>query len=207
MRQEAADEDGGIRLNIPVGMPTARGALKALVNLWEQQRAAGQNTNEHPGKSLIVKTVMDNYERRLVAAKVTASLDRAANCPLRDVYSVDKFVEMMAKLWRPVTDPRFRILQTTNISTRMSLALRHQMCLRDQDIRDLDLSDCFSVSVRKSVFGHVKAIFGLVFSLKTGKTVTAGTTQFSVALRHKEYARCAVGAFAFHLFQRFHVRK
>jgi len=188
-------------------MATARGVLKALVNLWEQQRASGKNSFEHPGKSLVVKSVMDRYERKLVAAKVTASLDRGANCPLRDVYSIQQFVEMMARLWRPVKEKGFKILESSNISTRMSLALRHQMCLRDQDIRDLDLADCFSVRVRarKGLRGVAKSVLGLVFSFKTGKSVTAGATQFSIALRHKEFARCAVGAFAFHLFQRFHV--
>jgi len=119
-----------------------------------------------------------------VAAKVTTSLDCAANCPLRDVYSVEKYVEMMAKLWRPIVNKKYKILNVSNISTCMSLALWHQMCLRDQDVRELDLEDCFSVRVQKSSCGVLKPIFGLVFSLKTGKTVTAGTTQFSVALHH-----------------------
>ena len=186
-------------------MPTVRGVVKALVSEWEKQRAQGFNKYEHPGRSLIVKTIMAQYERRLIQVKITASLDRAANCPLRDVYSVDKYVEMMAKLWRPVINKKYRALRDTHIATRMSIALRHQMVLRDQDVRDLDLADCFSVSVHKSVRGVLSPIFGLVFSYRTGKSVTGGTTQFAVALRHREYARCAVGAFAFHLFERFHV--
>jgi hypothetical protein len=205
VRKEGVDEDGGMRLDLPIGMATVRGVVKALNSRWLTQRAEGWNLNEKPGKSLIVKTIVDQYERRLVSEKVTSSLDRAANCPLRDAYSPEKFVEMMARLWRPIRNVNYKILRDTNISTRMSLALRHQMCLRDQDVRDLDLADCFSVRVRKAVRGVIKPLFGLVFSLKTGKTVTAGTTQFAVALRHKEYVRCAVGAFAFHLFQRFHV--
>lgn len=142
-----------------------------------------------------------------MAAKVTASLDHAANCPLRDVYLVKKYVEMMAKLWHPIVNKKYTILCVSNISTCMSLALQYQMCLCDQDIRELDLADCFLVHVQKSSHGVLKSIFGLVFSLKTGKTITAGTTQFSVALHHQEYAQCAVGAFAFHLFDHFHVSK
>jgi len=37
VHQEAADNDNGIRLDIPIGMATAQGVLKALVSQWEQQ--------------------------------------------------------------------------------------------------------------------------------------------------------------------------
>jgi hypothetical protein len=201
--REIPDTDGSIRLELPVGIRTIEAVLKSMVNEWKYQKASGESFEENPNRSLVVKALKAKYHRRLVTLKLSSSLDRGVSCPLRDVYSVEKYAEMMSKLW---LDDQHNDLKGVNISTRMSLSLRHQMCLRDQDIRNLDLADCFSVQIERQQKGVVKRYLGLVFSLKTGKTVATGTTQFAVAMRHKEFARCCVGAFAFHLFERFHVK-
>lgn len=199
------DKDNKIRLDLPVGMPTVRGALKALVDEWKQQKASGRTKSDHPKDSQMVKTFIDQYERRLVSEKINTSQDRGANCALRDGYSTDKFVEMMAILWRPVTDKRYSILKDACISTRMSLAMRHQMCARDEDIRNSDLCDAFTLRIRKPRQYDNKQQIALILSLTRGKSVSTGTSQYAIALRHREFARCAVGAFAFHMFERIHV--
>jgi hypothetical protein len=177
--------------------------MKALVHEWTHQRAAGGNHFEKPRDSPRVVDAIAAYYRRLVVDKVSPTLDRGAYCPLRDGYSLDEFLKLMAMLWKgeyPNWNKRM-----TYIRDRAAINLRHQMLLRDEDLRHLDLADCFSERVVTPIYGTTKAINGLTFCLSRGKTLADFEKNYSLVLRHKEYLRCGVGAFAFYLFERFHV--
>jgi len=80
------------------------------------------------------------------------------------------------------------------------------MLLRDEDIRNLAISDVFCTLRRHTVPGSTQAL-GLVFSLRKGKTNQTGENMYATAFRHKNFLRCTVAAFAFYMFERFQVRK
>jgi hypothetical protein len=91
-----------------------------------------------------------------------------------------------------------------HIRERFCMTARHHMVLRDEDIRNLKLSDTFCIQQRHNTHGSQLAT-GLVFAISRGKTNKHRVRLFATAFRHKDFLRCAVGAFAFYMFERFHV--
>ena len=65
------------------------------------------------------------------------------------------------------------------------------MLLRDEDIRNANLSDIFSLLHRHSAPGSGSA-FRLVFCLPRGKTNKKGENMYATAFRHNIH-RCTVG--------------
>ncbi|KAG0010297.1 hypothetical protein BGZ82_003515, partial [Podila clonocystis] len=83
------------------------------------------------------------------------------------------------------------------------MTARHHMVLRDEDIRNLKLSDTFCIQQKHNAHGSQLAT-GLVFAISRGKTNKHRVRLFATAFRHKDFLRCTVGAFAFYMFERFH---
>lgn len=142
------------------------------------------------------------YNRKLVVDRSVPTLDRGSFCSLRDGYEIPQFNLMMAQLWRG-TYPNW-YLYNTHMRDRLSISWRHHLLLRDEDIRNLDVSDCFCEVVDYQLYGTSVPIRGLAICLRGGK-VRADKSEFSLALRHNDFGRCPVGAFAFYMFERFHV--
>jgi hypothetical protein len=88
----------------------------------------------------------------------------------------------------------------TSMRDLFSLSSRHQMLLRDQDIRNLRFSDCFHSTIQQRLAGGKQQAVGVVFCLTEGKNVEPGELRYSCAIRHANPHRCAVSAFAFHLY-------
>lgn len=80
----------------------------------------------------------------------------------------------------------------------------HHMVLRDEDIRNLKLSDTFCIQQKHNTHGSQLAT-GLVFAILHGKTNKQRVRLFATAFRHKDFLQCTVGAFAFYMFEWFHV--
>jgi hypothetical protein len=92
------------------------------------------------------------------------------------------------------------------IREHFSLAVRHSMLLRDEDLRRLNLADMFGYQLPKGV-GEVQTATLLTFSMKQGKTNQNHCQEYGCAIRHYDVRRCSVGALAFYLFDRFQVMK
>ncbi|KAG2224882.1 hypothetical protein INT45_010831 [Circinella minor] len=72
---------------------------------------------------------------------VVTNADRAAHCVIRDLCKPGDLIQMMKKLW---------LLSSKNSLQEMfSIAAHHHMLLRDQDIRNLNFSDCFCMVIPK----------------------------------------------------------
>lgn len=98
------------------------------------------------------------------------------------------------------------ITRFPHIRERLCILARHHMLLRDEDIRNLNLSDVFATLNRKNAHGSIWAC-GLTFCLRRGKTNKKGTMLYATTFRHKDFRRCTVGAFAFYMLERFMVCK
>lgn len=92
-----------------------------------------------------------------------------------------------------------------NVRDRASFSLRHQMFLPDDYLRHIDLMNCFADMHTIMSSGDPVNVIGLSFCLQRGRGFLGASTEISVALRHKDYRRCAVGSLALYLFSRFHV--
>lgn len=77
------------------------------------------------------------------------------------------------------------------------------MLLRDQDLRNLNYSDCFSTIISRTQHRGVQQSVTLLFSLDKGKTLKDGDVRFACAIRHYNLSRCPVSASAFYLFSKF----
>lgn len=93
-----------------------------------------------------------------------------------------------------------------NVRDRASFSLRHHMFLPDDYIRHIDLMNCFADMYTITSSRDPVNVIGLSFCLQRGRGFLGAGTEISVALRHKDYRRCAVGSLALYLFSRFHVR-
>lgn len=98
------------------------------------------------------------------------------------------------------------ITRFPHIRERLCILARHHMLLRDEDIRNLNLSDVFATLDRKNAHGSTWAC-GLTFCLRRGKTKKKGAMLYATTFRHKDFRRCTVGAFAFYMLERFIVCK
>ncbi|KAG0279940.1 hypothetical protein BGZ95_011843 [Linnemannia exigua] len=155
----------------------AREEQKAMVQKFQEELKATAKVHSYPKprEAKLVMAATTLYNRRLVAVP---DLDRSSYCALRDGYEVEQFTQMMLQLWRgdfPVWHKR-----KTYTRDRLSINWRHHMLLRDEDHHGASV--------------HVR---GLVICLRGGKTRSDLNSQYSVALRHNNFARCPVGAFDF----------
>lgn len=106
---------------------------------------------------------------------------------------------------------------------RATIAVERQILQDDDDIAELDLIDCYTehftfhdsgtsrvpalaICVRSEDIDRVAAfpVHNMPFSVDSAP-FSEDNTPFSIALRHKDHHSCAVGAVAFHLFDRFQV--
>jgi len=118
---------------------------------------------------------------------------------------------MMAFTWRMLSPRPVKGARTyrgtsrfPHTRERLCLAARHHMLLRDEDIRNLNLSDTFHIMQRHPCPGSQLPL-GLVFCITRGKANNTGVKLHATAFRHKDFLRCTMGAFAFYMFERFMV--
>ena len=190
-------------------------ARKALIFLWKEQcsrLAPLPSLQPNPRKDIPLMKAIDDYEVKLVYDSVNQSDHRATACSIRDPYIPSEFIRMLSFLWRELPPIQRKGKRSYNRTTRyqhmrerLCLLARHHMLLRDEDIRNANLSDTFSLLQRNSAPGSGTAL-GLVFCLPRGKTNKKGENMYATTFRHKSINRCTVGGFAFYMFERFEVR-
>lgn len=198
-----ANRRGTYGISVPIGKETVEAILKALVHECNQQKAAGENHFDKSCNAPQVVNAISAYFRKLVVDKVSPTLDRGAYCALRDGYDIEAFYRLMVTLWKG-DYPKWN-KRKTYLRDRVAINLRHQMVLRDEDLRKLDLSDCFTEVITTTLYKTPRSIPGLAICLRSGKTQADFEKNYALMFRQKDYLRCGVGAFAFYMFERFMV--
>jgi len=196
------DAKGRKVLSVPCGRQTMENALKALCYLQDRQSKRPIRPNEEPElrKSLLINNAIDKYSNDLVVGILVNHKDLSAECEIRNAYTVAQHIKCLLYTWaQPIT------ILSPWTREHLALAIRHSMILRNEDLCHLNLADCFMIQVENRDRGSQSAM-ALVCAMHRGKTNRSGHTQYGCALRHSDVRRCSVGAFAFYLFDRFHVR-
>ncbi|KAF9112030.1 hypothetical protein BGW39_004193, partial [Mortierella sp. 14UC] len=139
------------RFTVPIGKQSVLSVLKALNVLWMENKDKRSYQGTKPRETKVLMAEITLYERRLVHDRAVPTLDRGSYCALRDGYEIPQFVRMMTQLWRG-DYPRF-LKYSTHHRDRVSISLRHHLLLRDEDVRNLDLSDCFCEVVESQLYG------------------------------------------------------
>ena len=155
--------------------------------------------------------MMVNYKYTIVAGFAFYKNENELTYSIFFLLLGNKLVRMATYTWqqRPVHRTKgiqkYRcITRFPHIRERLCILARHHMLLRDEDLRNLNLSDIFCTLHQKSAAGSRWAS-GFTFCLRRGKTNKKGATLYATAFRQKDFRRCTVGAFAFYLLERFMV--
>ncbi|ORZ12519.1 hypothetical protein BCR41DRAFT_101219 [Lobosporangium transversale] len=127
-----------------------------------------------------IAIMLKNYRFSLVYDQLQPDLTRRVDCPLRNAYSPKQFVQMLMTLWR---DPIGLNRRSANIRDHFSMAIHHQMMLRDEDIRHLRFSECFHKTLDGPQTAYRK-ISSLIFRIQQGEANKSGASWYSCAVRH-----------------------
>ena len=130
------------KLQVPIGIESVKQYKKALMALHEFQVTTRGIAWPSPKVCKEVKNVIKQYETNLVYEQVQTNADRAAHCIIRDSYKIGQFIKILLDLWCSTGKHHLR--------ERFSISARHHMLLRDQDLRNLNFSDCFSTIISRT---------------------------------------------------------
>lgn len=209
------DAHGNTIIWVPIGFEAVDMARKALIFLWKRQKsyeALLPSEEPHPRKDLPLMKAIEEYEIKLVFDSASSSDIRLTACSIQDPYTPVQFRRMLSFLWREELHRQVEGKRAYNNSgryqymrERLALLARHHMLLRDEDLRNANLLDIFSLVERHTAPGSGLAL-GVIICLPRGKTNKTGQNQYATAFRHEDLNRCTVGGFAFYMFERFEVR-
>jgi len=176
--------------------------LKALCYVQERQskRPVRPNSEANLRSSTLISNAIEKYSSDLVIGVVVNHKDLTAECEIRNAYTTPQHIKCLLYAWsRPIT-----ILSPWS-REHLAIAIRHSMLLRNEDLVNMNLADCFMLQISNRPGGS-QSVSALVCAMHRGKVNRKGRTQYGCALRHRDVRRCSIGAFGFYLFDRFHVR-
>ena len=175
--------------------------LKALCYVQDRQskRPVRPNSEADLRRSKFIHNAVEKYTNDLVIGVVVNHKDLSAECEVRNAYTTPQHIKCLLYTWsRPIT------ILSPWTREHLALAIRHSMILRNEDLVNLNLADCFMMQIDNRPGGS-QSVQALVCAMHRGKTNRTGRTQYGCALRHLDVRRCSVGAFGFYMFDRFHV--
>ena len=134
-------------------------ALKALIYVQGRQskRQISPNTAEKLRDNGLVPNAINVYARDLIFGVINSS--RNLLCRIRDAYTVTEHIRMLLYLF---VDPPSGLTSisskrvsadgqlTERLREHLCHAIRHSMFLRDEDLRGLNLTDCFMDQVNEN---------------------------------------------------------
>lgn len=135
-----------------------------------------------------------------ISKSVSNSVRRA--CGFSEAEQSDKFMQAMTYIWQIRSKP---CGHSPSLRNRAAIALERQMLLDCTKSLLLDLSDSFTECFDFIHQGSSCKVPALALCLRSKTPLPDDATPVCIALRHKDHRSCAVGALAFHMFDRFQV--
>ncbi|KAG0376048.1 hypothetical protein BGX24_008355 [Mortierella sp. AD032] len=185
-------------LEVTVGpdvVKMARSALGRIHRLQMRRKEVGQ----------VGPSEMKIFQERIAqCAKAMAgredggySKDGASRA--RDYYSLDNLVTALNALW---DGPDARKDSGDSFMDMFCIAATHNMLLRDEELHEINFSDCFAVVPMQNRHAEAQQCVALTFKLKSVNPSSDAESKLYVsALRHYDVGRCSFSAFAFYMFQ------
>ena len=166
--------------------------IKAIVDLYKQQKSLGRNDNAHLRSSSLRcwKQGKHFYDR----ARSRSSFQDRGVGSIQDGYTPE---EMLS-----VCDYFFISGREIDHRDRMTFLLQHMLLLRGELSRMVELPDLFTIDFDEGDLMHCPA---LVIQFDAGKRNPKHKKEYSVTIRHKNVKKCAFGAMALYFFSRWHV--
>ncbi|ORZ27810.1 hypothetical protein BCR41DRAFT_418814 [Lobosporangium transversale] len=140
-----------------------------------------------PSQMKLLQTILIQHIESLHTHVVRSGGRREAGCTLRDSYTPVQFHSILMGLWtKERHSPNMRAREyDTNYRDMFCLTARHNMLLRDEDLRNLNFADCFSTIITQRTEGGQQPI-GLTFKINKGKTNKNNENWYACALRHED---------------------
>ncbi|OAQ25245.1 hypothetical protein K457DRAFT_23336 [Linnemannia elongata AG-77] len=157
-------------------------ALNAIIHLQTRQsnRIINPNPAPHLRKSTAIKETLRKYNNDLVIGELVNHRNWSASCAVRNTYTIDEHIRCLLDAWQQSvseTSPAMRL--------HLSLAIRHAMLLRDEDLRGISYSDIF-MDPAFNVVGGTQNLVYLMTSFHKGKTNSSGKLLYGVSSRHSD---------------------
>lgn len=196
----------GTDIQQTLGTETIKQYITAIVDLWSFQKSIGTNNHPNP-RGCALKAVLDGRRRQESKRKREQYLDRAANT-LQDGYDKDKlkaFVRFCWEGWRQ-TDGKNRKpqAQESYLRTAVDFLFSHNMLLRGEARRQLELPDIFTIPLSNE---GPTPCWPMILMMNNGKTNQFGRLEYIGVIRHKEPLLCTMSQTAFYLFYRWEINQ
>jgi hypothetical protein len=149
--------------------------------------------------SEIRKMIDRHLENDLIRGTMKGRQDKGESCKFRDSYSNVEHLRMLSYTWSNAG-----AVNAPLIREHLTIAASHAMLLRGEDLRGLAFANCFIQQIPKGRLDS-HAVHMLTFVLEEGKTIVGERKEYAGAVRHEDVRRCVIGAFAFYVYDRFHV--
>ncbi|KAL2141917.1 hypothetical protein VTI28DRAFT_1802 [Corynascus sepedonium] len=174
----------------------------AIINLYAQQKARGENPAPHPNG--VTKKALIRYILREATSQSRREWTDRMLSSTKDSYSPSKILEHTAAAWR-FSDVN------SGFRTNVDFLFGNHMLLRSTNRLALELADCFCLELPKEgpkTSGERSSPTKvLVVLMNQGKTNQHGQVEYGSCLRHRDPEACLVGQLAFWLFFRWQAEK
>ncbi|KAG0336894.1 hypothetical protein BG004_007866 [Podila humilis] len=187
----AEDEKGRMVIWVPCGENNMDQALRALNFLQRRQHDRLVN----PSRAVLLKhstalkdTIARHCKGLIVSVQYNEKGQKLTDNP-RNYYNISEHIAA----------PNLELANRRQFfwdQENLCLAIRHAMMLRDENLRALNLADCYADILRKPS-GGTQSVVSLSIAIH-GRTTNQrqNSVQRGLTIRHHDVRRCAVGAFA-----------
>jgi len=118
--------------------------LKALCYVQDRQskRPVRPNSEADLRRSKFIHNAVEKYTNDLVIGVVVNHKDLSAECEIRNAYTTSQHIKCLLHTWsRPIS------ILSPWIREHLALAIRHSMLLRNEDLVQMNLADCFMMQI------------------------------------------------------------
>lgn len=187
-----------------LGISSIRGYVAAIVDLWSFQKNYGENHHPSP-RGNTLSGLLASYTRRENARKRQQFIDRAAGT-MQDGYNHEKMIELVRFCWQGwrQAETKYRKPQAVEsyLRTVVDFLLGHNMLLRGESRRNLELADLFTILLPHE---GPTPCWPMIMIMNNGKTNPFGRLEYMGVMRHRDPLLCTMGQTAFYLFYRWNI--
>ena len=178
------------------------GYVSAIASLWQTQRALGNNPYDAP-RGQLVKALLENQLRQETKRRRAQYVDRGA-LTIHDGYNAETFARVVRSCWQDskasgVIQARSAQSVLSGLRTASDLLLAHNMLLRSETRRDVQLPDLFSLQLHNEGPSPCTAV---VMLINQGKRNQFGKMEYGCVVRHRDARICTVAHLAAYLVYR-----
>ncbi|EED16701.1 short-chain dehydrogenase, putative [Talaromyces stipitatus ATCC 10500] len=186
-----------------LGLPSVKAYTSAIVDLWRFQQSLGTNPYPNP-RGHLVGAMIKNHQFDETQRKRTQFTDRGFNT-LQDGYTSENIRAIVRYCWAgwlsDQTRGRKPQAQEAYLRTTVDFLFGHNMLLRGEDRRHLELADLFTLRMDEGP----TPCWPMILMKLNGKTNQFGRLEYMGVVRHKDPLLCTICHTAFYLFHRWEI--